>query len=115
LALRVSQRQRESLGFNFNEHPANSTDLPVEVGALSTFEISEKTPYPGRHMAFEYCAARLFGTRQVTVGKTSHDLAQDRDMVLRLGDAFGARNADASEVFTQTRERAFVQETSQIV
>jgi hypothetical protein len=102
-------------GLIASEHPANSTDLPVEVGALSTFEISEKTPYPGRHMAFEYCAARLFGTRQVTVGKTSHDLAQDRDMVLRLGDAFGARNADASEVFTQTRERAFVQETSQIV
>jgi hypothetical protein len=112
LALHVSQRQRESLGFDFNEHSADSTDLPVEVGALSTLEISEKTPHPGRHMAFKYCPARLFGTRQMTVGKTSHDLAQDRGVVLRLGDAFGARNADVSEVFTQTRERAFVQKTS---
>jgi hypothetical protein len=112
LALCVSQRQRESLGFDCNEHSADSADSRVEVGALSTFEISEKTPYPGRHMAFEYCAARLFDAGQITVGKTGHDLAQDRGMVLRLGDAFGARNADASQVFTQARERAFVQETS---
>ena len=40
MALRLSQRQRESLGFDFNEHSADSTDSRVEVGALSTFEIS---------------------------------------------------------------------------
>ena len=43
---------------------------------------------------------------------TSHKIS---GMILRLGDAFGARDAEAAQILTQARQRPFVQEAADVI
>src|SRR4029077_14407725 len=94
---------------------AHRTNALVEFCSLHTFEISKEARHPWRDVALEYRAVRLFGCRQLTAGETGHDLAQDVGTILRLGDAFGARDVEAAQILTQARQRPFVQEASDII
>src|SRR5262249_57581254 len=114
-AWRRSQRQRESLVFDFHEYSPDGSDAAVELGRLGVFEIGEKAPDPGRHMGMEYWAARLLRAGQFADGEPGHDLAQDTGMILRIGDVVGASNAEPSEVPAQARERPLVQKAGEII
>src|SRR5262249_61761563 len=98
------------LTLDTNETATHSPYAPVEFRGLRPFEIGKETPHPWRDVVVEYRAARRFGCRQLTAGETGHDLAQDAGMILRLGDAFSARYAEAAQILTQARQQPLMQE-----
>src|SRR3984893_225183 len=110
-----SRRQRERLAFDFDEHAPQCADAGVKLRRLGMLQIAEETPHPRPHALLENLAIAARRRRKAAVDEARHDLAEDRNMILRLRVALHALDAERQEVLAQARERTLVQESGKIV
>ena len=78
---------------SMNTRPSVPT-LAVEVGRLGALQIGEEAPDPRREMRLEHLAIGASRRRKAAARKPRHDLAEDRGVILRLGLAVGAFDAE---------------------
>src|SRR5262249_9828894 len=114
-ASRRSRRQREGLGFDLHEHPAERSHAPVEVRTIGLLQVSKKAPNPGLQILLEQFAIGARGSGKSPAHQPCHDLAQDRSMILGLRLAGCALDPKLLEMRAQPRERPLVQEAGEII
>ena len=82
--IRYSSREGKGLRFNVNENSPQRAHASVKISRSGAFQIDKKAPDPGAEMAFEEPTIGAGRTRNLAADKTCHDLAEDRDVILRF-------------------------------
>jgi hypothetical protein len=75
---------RKGLRFKVDENPSQRAYASVEISRPGVFQIDKKAPNPGDEMAFEKLAIGAGWSRNISSGKTCHDLTEKHDVILGL-------------------------------
>jgi hypothetical protein len=97
------RRERESCGFDVYEGPTDSARTRVKVRRLDTLQIGKKASDPRRKMLLEGCAIHFRWGCNTAANKASHELAEERGMILRLRSPLRLLDAEVPEGFAQPR------------
>jgi len=107
--------EREGLGLDVHESATELADCAIEAGGLRRLEVGKEPTGPGLQMALEEAALRRGVVAEPLQRQPRHDLAEDRDVILRFADAFAALDAEPHQILAQPRERAFMKKASEII
>jgi hypothetical protein len=89
--------------------------VAVKDRVLAALQIGEEAADPRCEMLFEEVAIGSIRPGQLAAHEARHDFAQRRGAILGLIVAFDALDAELREIGSQPRQRALMQEASQVV
>src|SRR3954452_980287 len=106
----ASMRQLERFRFEFDESTAKPADRFVELRRPGGFQVGKKPRRPWREMALEEPRLRSHIRLEGALRQPGHDLAEDRNVILRLARLVGPLDAELHQIFAHARQRALMQE-----
>jgi hypothetical protein len=111
----ASMRQLERFRFEFHESTAKPADRFVELRRPGGFQVGEKTRRPRREMPLEKPGLRGEIRLEGALRQPGHDLAKDRNVILRFAGLLGPLDAEPRQILTHARQRALMQEAGLII
>src|SRR5262249_33426035 len=100
---RCSRGQCKGLRLDLDEHPAERSDVPVELGSIGPLQIGKKAPDPRPEMLLEQLAIGACGSAKAPARQPRHDLAQNGRVILGLRLSDGSLDGELFKVRAQPR------------